>query len=231
MKQRLLIRFLAAGLASLMLWGAVACDVAGNVNNTQNPNITTPNEDATDPESIPPSDIPKDATYVTTTDLVLPEYTYGITDATDLNNGILPSNRDVFADTWTATDDVGRSMPENAKEVDDSLIGMFYFLWRDADQETLNPIGATDHYKAYLEGGIDKLWEEMQVGGEGHPHYWAEPYFGYYSSNDEWVLRKHAYMFAEAGIDFLFFDTTNNNIHERTVMALFKVWEEVKQEG
>ena len=238
MKYSKSIRSLAALLASLMLFGAVACTSSGTTEETSTIPETLPvtdapteeaTEDVTDPLS--PTDIPKDAAYVTTTDLVLPDYTYAIEGAADVNNGILPSNRDVFADTWTATDDVGRSMPADAKVYDDSQVGMFYFLWRDADQDYLNPIDATDHYKAYLEGGIDKLWEEMQVGGEGHPHYWAEPYFGYYSSNDEWVLRKHAYMFAEAGIDFLFFDTTNNNIHERTVMALFKVWEEVKQEG
>ncbi|MBO5041647.1 MAG: hypothetical protein J6D87_01655 [Clostridia bacterium] len=252
MKHRMTARSLSALLAGLLLLSASAC---GGATVTSEPDtsaqtvtateeITTAEiiesgtqengESGTDAPDEPmpsPSDTPKDASYVTTSDLTLPAYTYDITYAADVNNGILPSTRDVFADTWTATDDVGRSMPTDAKVYDDSQIGMFYFLWRDADQNTLNPIGATDHYKAYLEGGIDKLWEEMQVGGEGHPHYWAEPYFGYYSSNDEWVLRKHAYMFAEAGVDFLFFDTTNNNIHERSFMALFKVWEEVKQEG
>ncbi|MBE6585195.1 MAG: hypothetical protein E7645_01565 [Ruminococcaceae bacterium] len=229
------LRGIAAFLAFLMLLGAVSCNTAQTSDATENPVTEAPATEyptetaPSETEALLPSDTPKDATYTITTDLILPEYTYDTTDSN--NNGILPANRDVLADTWTATDDVGRSMPTDAKTADDSVVGMFYFLWRDADQDYLNPIGATDHYKAYLEGGIDKLWEEMQVGGEGHPHYWAEPYFGYYSSNDEWVLRKHAYMFAEAGIDFLFFDTTNNNIHERTVMALFKVWEEVKQEG
>lgn len=233
MKHSAYLRSLAALLALLMLFGATACNSGGNTENTTTDDVTVNNTEApeTEPVTTSPSDTPKDLSYVTTTDLVLPDYTYATEYAEEQNNGILPSNRDVLADTWTATDDAGRSMPTDAKTVDDSLVGMFYFLWRDADQETLNPIEATDHYKAYLEGGKAGLWEAMQVGGEGHPHYWAEPYFGYYSSNDEWVLRKHAYMFAEAGVDFLFFDTTNNNIHERSFMALFKVFEEVKQEG
>lgn len=80
---------------------------------------------------------------------------------------------------------------------------------------------------------MTRLYEVMQEGGEGHPHYWAEPYFGYYSSNDEWVLRKHAYMLADAGVDFVFFDTTNGNLHTFSHMALLllRVWEQMREEG
>ena len=229
------IRYLSAVLAGLMLWGsAVACTSSGQSSDTQGvtDSVTNASTDAvTEGSTENPADTPKTQNFVTTSDLVIPTYTYAIEGATAENNGIIATARDVFADTWYATDGAGRSMPEETATVNERLIGLFYFLWRDADQNTLNPIPATDHYKAYLEGGLDGLWEEMQIGGEGHPHYWAEPYFGYYSSNDEWVLRKHAYMFAEAGVDFVFFDTTNNNIHERSFMALLKVWEEVKHEG
>lgn len=177
------------------------------------------------------SDVPKTEEYITFSDLTLPVYTFTSDDPD--NNGIIPSTRDVWQDTWTATDGADRSMPSSSetKTPTDRQVGIFYFLWRDQDQSTLNPISVTDHNAAYLEGGTEKLWEVMQEGGEGHPHYWAEPYFGYYSSNDEWVLRRHAYMFADAGIDFVFFDTSNNNLHTVSHMALLKVWEEVRQEG
>lgn len=235
--KRTYIQWLSFVLAVFCLWGSVvACTPTNEPTDTQTVTSAESEEAASldvtiDTETLSPSDIPKEAIYQTTSDLIIPTYTYGIEGAQDQNDGIIPTARDVFADTWYATDELGRTMPEDTSAVNERLIGLFYFLWRDADQDTLNPIPATDHYKAYMDGGLDKLWEEMQIGGEGHPHYWAEPYFGYYSSNDEWVLRKHAYMFAEAGVDFVFFDTTNNNIHERSFMALFKVWEEVKQEG
>lgn len=185
---------------------------------------------AADP-SVPASDVPKKLDYNTSSDLILPEYTYE-TNSLE-NDGIFPDSRDVLADTWTVLDGAGRTMPDASATpaANDRQVGIFYFLWRDADQQTLNPIPVSDHYKAYMEGGTDRLWEVMQEGGEGHPHYWAEPYFGYYSSNDEWVLRRHAYMLADAGIDFVFFDTTNNNLHLRTVWALLKVWESVRREG
>ncbi len=192
---------------------------------------TEPEQSTESEQQSPPEDTPRDQAFVTTTDLVLPDYTYGEADPD--NNGILPATRDVLADTWVATDGADRSMPDAATTKDPSanLVGIFYFLWRDRDQTSVSDIPASDHNAAYLEGGVDKLYEVMQEGGEGHPHYWAEPYFGYYSSNDEWVLRRHAYMLAEAGVDFVFFDITNNNTHKVSYTALLKVWEQVRQEG
>ena len=182
------------------------------------------------PSENPPSqDVEEN--FHTTTDLVLPDYTYAV-DSLD-NNGIIPTSRDVWTDTWTGTDGADRSMPDatETRAPTNRQVGIFYFLWRDRDQDSVSTISPSDHYAAWLEGGEEALWECMQEGGEGHPHYWAEPYFGYYSSNDEWVLRKHAYMLAEAGVDFVFFDTTNNNLHTVSHQALLKVWEEVRQEG
>ena len=182
------------------------------------------------PSENPPSqDVEEN--FHTTTDLVLPDYTYAV-DSLD-NNGIIPTSRDVWTDTWAGTDGADRSMPDatETRAPTNRQVGIFYFLWRDRDQDSVSTISPSDHYAAWLEGGEEALWECMQEGGEGHPHYWAEPYFGYYSSNDEWVLRKHAYMLAEAGVDFVFFDTTNNNLHTVSHQALLKVWEEVRQEG
>ena len=182
------------------------------------------------PSENPPSqDVEEN--FHTTTDLVLPDYTYAV-DSLD-NNGIITTSRDVWTDTWTGTDGADRSMPDatETRAPTNRQVGIFYFLWRDRDQDSVSTISPSDHYAAWLEGGEEALWECMQEGGEGHPHYWAEPYFGYYSSNDEWVLRKHAYMLAEAGVDFVFFDTTNNNLHTVSHQALLKVWEEVRQEG
>lgn len=227
-------KLLCASLAALMLIAVLsACNPSAQV-----PELPTESQSTTERESItrpeaqqPDSDIPKNDAFVTSTDLVLPTYTYESNDQN--NNGILPASRDVFADTWVATDGANRSMPSasDTKAPSANLVGMFYFLWRDRDQSSVSEIPASDHYAAYLEGGMEKLYEVMQEGGEGHPHYWAEPYFGYYSSNDEWVLRKHAYMLAEAGVDFVYFDITNGNTHQVSYEALLKVWEEVRQEG
>ncbi len=234
--QHRLRRFGSLTLALLMLLSALAaCTPAGTPDDTEDTTAQdTPadTEAGTDTPTVQnPTDIPKDGNYVTTTDLVIPDYTYAV-DSLD-NNGILPATRDVWADTWTGTDGADRSMPDAAatRAPTNRQVGIFYFLWRDRDQDSISEISPSDHYAAWLKGGEEALWDCMMEGGEGHPHYWAEPYFGYYSSNDEWVLRKHAYMLAEAGVDFVFFDTTNNNLHTVSHMALLKVWEEVRREG
>ncbi len=232
-------RALALALAALMaLSTLVACKGGSNTTDTTGPGGAQSGDPATEAPttgenspSTPSQDTPKTDSYTTTSDLILPEYTYAV-DSLD-NNGILPATRDVLSDTWTGTDGADRSMPsaDDTRAPTARQVGIFYFLWRDRDPSSISEIPASDHYAAYLEGGVDKLWEVMADGGEGHPHYWAEPYFGYYASNDEWVLRKHAYMLAEAGVDFVFFDTSNNNLHTISHEALLKVWEEVRQEG
>ena len=39
--------------------------------------------------------------------------------------------------------------------------------------------------------------------------HWNEPLYGFYRNDDPYVLRKHAQYFADAGVDAIFFDTTN----------------------
>lgn len=244
MKRSLILRLPTALLAAGIALSAFAgCTGGGRPNGTDTGTMPTTDltvpatestpEPATEPETVAPEDIPKTDNYVLTTDIRLPAYTYDTANGDGNFTGILPSSRDVWTDTWVVTDGADRSIASwtETPTPNAGQVGLFYFLWRDRDQTSLNEIPATDHFKAWLEGGDDGLWAAMQEGGEGHPHYWAEPYFGYYSSNDEWVLRKHAYMFAEAGVDFVFFDTTNNNLHTVSHMALMKVWEQVRQEG
>ncbi len=145
------------------------------------------------------------------------------------NNGIVPENRDLFADTWVGTD--GADRPVTSEETPaprDRKVGIFYFLWHEAN---MNGLPLYDHTKAYLEGGMDRLWEEIVSGPLGFAHYWAEPYFGYYASDDEWVLRKHATQLSAAGVDFVYFDATNGFLYERSYEAVLRVWSQMRAEG
>ena len=148
------------------------------------------------------------------------------TDPVDMLN-----SRDVFSDTWVATDDAGRVTPTGADTAaaTDKKVGIFYFMWHNATEQGQNPL--YDHTKAYLEGGVDAVWDLVPQGPLGFAHYWAEPYFGYYNSDDEWVIRKHGYMLAEAGVDFIFVDATNGIIYERNLEALLRVWSQMRAEG
>ena len=44
--------------------------------------------------------------------------------------------------------------------------------------------------------------------------YWGEPLFGYYMTEDEWVIRRHIEMLGFADVDFLVFDTTYSGLNE-----------------
>ena len=141
------------------------------------------------------------------------------------------NSRDVFSDTWVAIDDVGRTMPTGAETpaATDKKVGMFYFMWHNAKSQGQNPL--FDHTAAYLKGGAPAVWDLIPKGNLGFAHYWAEPYFGYYNSDDEWVIRKHGYMLSEMGVDFIFVDATNGIIYERSLEALLRVWSKMRAEG
>ncbi len=149
----------------------------------------------------------------------------------DVSNTLIPANmymsRDNFEDTWVNTDDEGRLTVQDPKNPGEKKVGIFYFMWHDGTSD--EPI--YDHSAAYYSGGTDKLKEVMKQGPLGFAHYWAEPYFGYYRSDDEWVLRKHANQLTAAGVDFIFFDYTNGLIYERNLEALLKTWNQMRLEG
>ncbi len=144
------------------------------------------------------------------------------------NDGIKNNTRDIFSDTWVAYDDNGREIVSSSTKPNGAKVGMFYFLWHESSNNS-KPI--YDHTASYLSGGIDGLWKTMKSGPLGFAHYWAEPYFGYYSSNDEWVIRKHGAMLSEAGVDFVFFDATNGLLYPVNYQAVLKVWSKMREEG
>lgn len=133
---------------------------------------------------------------------------------------------DILPDTWVAVDDEGRVSGYDPKAATDKKVGIFYFLWHTTSNQPIY-----DHAKAFAEGGAQKLIEVMQQGPLGFAHYWAEPYFGYYQSNDEWVIRKHTMQLTAAGVDFIFIDATNGRSHEPYYEVILKVWSEMRAEG
>ena len=110
---------------------------------------------------------------------------------------------DLYADTWVATDGAGRVMPgfkECGPVKPDKWVGIFYWTWH-----TPNRGGPNDNTKiiAAAKGG-PVTWL-----ANGAPYHWGEPELGYYLMTDPFVIRKHASLLVEAGIDVILFDTTN----------------------
>lgn len=139
--------------------------------------------------------------------------------------------RDVYPDTWVASDDLSREVETSEKvgKPKDKKVGIFYLMWHNPTHAGNGKI--YNHTEAYEQGGEEKLLEVIQDGPLGFAHYWAEPLLGYYRSDDEWVIRKHAYQLANAGVDFIFLDVTNGLSYPDTYEVIFKVFAQIRAEG
>ncbi len=138
---------------------------------------------------------------------------------------------DTFADTWTATDALGRTLPGYAQvgpPRKDRFVGLFYFLWLGAYING-GPYDITrilaQHPDA-MQHADDPLWGPLFA-----PHHWGEPLFGYYVTDDAWVLRKHAQMLADAGVDVIIFDVTNQITYPTYYKTLLDVFAQVRAAG
>ncbi len=158
-------------------------------------------------------------------DLQISGYMKGTAKQANMLNSL-----DVMADTWIAVDDLDRVTGTNNSTVSDKKVGIFYFLWHDPTfPGSVSEL--YDHSLTYYTEGLEGLKYVMTQGPIGHAHYWAEPYFGYYRSDDEWVIRKHTYQLVAAGIDFVFIDATNGHTYENTYETILRVWSEMRAEG
>jgi hypothetical protein len=136
---------------------------------------------------------------------------------------------------WPATDALGRKLPmpdEVGPPQSDRFVGIFYFLTHD-DPRPKHPMfdGPSDVSKILARDprAINKLESPLwRLEGD---YYWGEPLYGYYRATDPWVLRRHAQLLADAGIDTLIFDTTNAVTYRNVYMKLCEVFGQVRKEG
>lgn len=130
---------------------------------------------------------------------------------------------DLKPDTWVAVDGLGR---EVASRTDRQLrtnrtVGMFYFLSNHVPGapvfDNTELLAANPTNPAY--------------GPYGAPHWWGQPWLGYYQSDDPAVIRKHMAMLANAGVDVIVFDNTNGPTYPDVYMPLCRVLEQMKSDG
>jgi hypothetical protein len=138
--------------------------------------------------------------------------------------------RDTFADAWPATDALGRTLPlhqEAGGARADRFVGIFYFNWQASfTGPPFNHTRVFDNTKLIAANPNKPAW-----GPPGIPHYWGEPRFGYYRPDDPWVIRKHAQMLTDAGVDVLIFDASNGPTYDHEREALCVVLEDFLDQG
>jgi len=132
--------------------------------------------------------------------------------------------RDLMSDTWLATDALGREVPgyeQCGPPKPGRAVGIFYFLWLGTHGTNLFDISRMLAAKP----------DAPAFGPRGAFHWWGEPHFGHYRSDDPWVIRKHAQMLSDAGVDALAFDVTNAYTYDNVVDAVGTTFAGIVREG
>lgn len=136
--------------------------------------------------------------------------------------------------TYAATDALGRvlplpkdpTLPETPRK--DRYVGIFYFLWL-AQHGKNGPFDitkiVTEHPDA-VQNADHPAWGPVNAF-----HHWGEPLYGYYTSEDAWVMRKHIQLLTDAGVDFLVFDATNASHYQTPSLTMLKILDEYQKQG
>jgi len=132
--------------------------------------------------------------------------------------------RDLYSDTWGAVDALGRRLPGYAEcgPPRDVTVGIFYFIWH-GQHGTGGPYDITALLAA---NPTNPAW-----GPKKAFHHWGQPELGYYLSDDEYVIRKHAHMLADAGVDVIVIDVTNTYTYESNYKLVCSVFRQIRSEG
>ncbi len=141
--------------------------------------------------------------------------------------------QDIYPDTWVATDAVGRTMPtaeESSLKSDKSrTVGIFYVTWHTQNlhngqeyRADVSRVLAEDPYASRNEKS--KAWSTSS-------YHWGEPEWGYFLSQDEYVIRKDMSMLTDAGVDMIIFDVTNAVHYWDEWEVVLKTMTQMKREG
>ncbi len=162
-----------------------------------------------------------------------PAETTGVSDETGaLIPGKTFAERDLWADTWDAIDGLGRrlgssrTLPAPRRKT----VGLFYWTWHQGGGTEQGPFNNAEILAA--DPTIAKRPDDPKWGGYWHRHHWDQPLLGYYKTTDAWVSRRHAQLFAAAGVDAVVFDATNGkHTWMESFWTLAKTWASLRRDG
>jgi hypothetical protein len=152
---------------------------------------------------------------------------------------IFPSPyRDLYEDTWVATDALGRTMPDYEevgplKDDKRRMVGIFYITWHTEGHNSSFPSPFSADVTKILEADPSARFDANHpLWGRGtYSFHWGEPEVGYFLSQDEYVIRNDMAMLANAGVDVLVLDVTNAVRYWDEWEVLFNTMQKMKAEG
>ena len=153
-------------------------------------------------------------------------------------NASVPDGPDDFAgkvdrSEYSLTDGLGRTFDTFGAipgRRDDRAVGIFYWPWHYSFTGS-GAYSINDLMLEYPEAANDyhnPVWKSY-LNSKG---FWNEPLYGFYSTLDRWVLRRHAELLADADIDCVIFDCTNGNFTwRRGYETMAEVFLEAMEDG
>ncbi len=143
--------------------------------------------------------------------------------------------RDLYSDTWVASDALGRKMPTfemvgPVKNDQTRVVGIFYITWHTDDNASMKSPYNGDVTRVLATDPNARLDPNNPAWTETSLH-WGEPELGYYLTKDEYVIRQDMSMLADAGVDVLVLDVTNAVRYWEEWDVLFTVMKKMKAEG
>ncbi len=173
------------------------------------------------------------------------------------HSAILPDT-DVFNATINSivsTDVYGREANERDVASSDRKVGMFYFVWLGEHERAgifdIEKLKSTEDGRKALWSKIDKISEDGGMVADNYTireerddngnlitptplfqfHYYSEPLYGYYCSDDPWVLARHVELLTMSGIDYISLDLTNISLYKKNVTAVLETLLKFQQLG
>ncbi|MBQ7638238.1 MAG: hypothetical protein IJS90_04995 [Clostridia bacterium] len=155
--------------------------------------------------------------------------------------GSLYLQNEVTPDEWVFTDALGRKSLTNSEvggPRSDKTLALFYWTWHTGQANGCDWFNVQEFLDGQAAAGVDitKIindydYPEWPVGGNVK-NFWDKPIYGYYRTDDTWVLRKHAEMLANAGVDVVFTDNTNGTFTWKdSYTPLYETWEQAQKDG
>ncbi len=157
---------------------------------------------------------------------------------------------DTFSDTWVCTDRLGREVPVHeavGAPRAGKTVGLFYYIWhgshgydvhKDPSHEAADGQGVRRPDLAVetrsprdITQILASPVEQREWGPDNSWHHWGESLFGYYVADDEWLIRRHARMFADAGVDVVILDLTNGYHYRDTYMKILRIYADIRAKG
>ena len=142
----------------------------------------------------------------------------------------LIKTHEVMPDTWVFTDGLGRTSLTNAEvgnPREGKEIAMFFWTWHLGRPQPLNVNDAVEQYPEAIRDFNHPVWNQYYFQGS-----WNESIYGFYESDDPWVVRRQGELLANAGIDAIFTDNTNGAFtFPEGYHNVFQTWSDAMDDG